>query len=122
MAIQSPNWSENYQKNTTYRIEKHLLPALGSSVLEQITAPQLLNYLETLVADDKLSLAHKVKNLFGQIAAYGISKGLCTRNVCGDLKGALPPRSEKHHAGITDPKRLGELLRALDGYSVLAPE
>jgi len=27
------------------------------------------------------------------------------------------PRSEKHHPGITDPSRLGELLKALDGYT-----
>lgn len=90
---------------------------LGAYPLEQITAPQLLNHLELLIADGKLSLAHKVKNLYGQIAAYGISKGLCTRNVCGDLKGALPPRSEKRHPAITDPHRLGEVLRALSGYS-----
>ena len=117
IELQSPEWSDNYKKNTTYRIRHHLLPTLGHFPLEQITAPQLLNYLETLIADGKKSTAHKVKNLYGQIAAYGISKGLCTRNVCGDLKGALPPRSEKHHPGITDPSRLGELLKALEGYT-----
>ncbi len=29
----------------------------------------------------------------------------------------MPPRSEKHHPGITDPSRLGELLKALEGYT-----
>jgi integrase len=32
------------------------------------------------------------------------------------LKGALPPTRQRHHASITDPKKIGELLRAVDGY------
>jgi len=33
-----------------------------------------------------------------------------------DLRGALPPTKPKHHASIVDPKGVGQLLRALDGY------
>jgi integrase len=32
------------------------------------------------------------------------------------LRGALPPPVEKHHASIIEPKKIGELLRAMDGY------
>lgn len=117
IAVNVNSWSDNYKKNTIFRIERHLLLALGDNQLEKITAPQLLAHLETLQADGKLSLAHRVKNLFGQIARYGISKGECTRDVSRDLKGALAKKNEKHHAAITDPARLGELLRAFDGYS-----
>src|SRR5208282_3483009 len=31
-------------------------------------------------------------------------------------KGALPQPTERHHAAITDPKEVGPLLRAIDGY------
>jgi integrase len=36
-----------------------------------------------------------------------------------DLRGALRPFKTKHHAAILDPDpaRLGELLRAIDGYN-----
>jgi hypothetical protein len=34
----------------------------------------------------------------------------------GNLRGALPTPKEKHHASIIDPKRIGELLRAVDAY------
>ncbi|MDQ6950286.1 MAG: site-specific integrase [Mariprofundales bacterium] len=33
-----------------------------------------------------------------------------------DLRGALQPVQRRHFATITDPKRIGELLRAIDGY------
>jgi integrase len=36
--------------------------------------------------------------------------------VAADLKGALPPAPEKHHASITDPKEVAQLLRAIQGY------
>ena len=36
-------------------------------------------------------------------------------NHAADLRGALPPAKGGHFA-ITDPKKVGELLRAIDGY------
>ena len=38
------------------------------------------------------------------------------RDPAADLRGILPPVKEKHHAALTNPKALGELLRAIDGY------
>jgi integrase len=32
------------------------------------------------------------------------------------LKGALTPVKEKHHASITDPKQVADLLRTIEGY------
>jgi hypothetical protein len=38
------------------------------------------------------------------------------RDPCGDLRGALPPVKGEHFAATTEPKRVAELLRAMDGY------
>jgi integrase len=37
-------------------------------------------------------------------------------DISGDLKGALAPVVTEHFAAICEPKRVGELLRAIDGY------
>jgi hypothetical protein len=42
--------------------------------------------------------------------------GRAERDTAADLRGALTPVKEKHHASPTDPKATGELLRAIDGY------
>ncbi len=34
-----------------------------------------------------------------------------------DLRGALPPVKGEHFAAITEPKQVGALLRAMDGYT-----
>jgi integrase len=43
------------------------------------------------------------------------------RDPCGDLRGALPPFKGKHFAATTEPRRLGEILRALDGHEGTLP-
>jgi integrase len=45
-----------------------------------------------------------------------VATGRAERDPSGDLRGALPPAQEKHHAAITTPRTIGELLRAIDGY------
>ena len=48
---------------------------------------------------------------------YAVATGKAERDPSGDLKGALAPVKTKHHASVTDPKKIGELLRAIDGYT-----
>jgi integrase len=52
----------------------------------------------------------------GQVFRYAVATGRAERDPTVDLKGALPPAQEKHHASITEPKRVAELLRAIDAY------
>jgi integrase len=52
----------------------------------------------------------------GQVFRYAVATGRAERDISGDLRGALPVPKEKHHASLTDPKQIGELLRAIDGY------
>jgi integrase len=52
----------------------------------------------------------------GQVFRYAVATGRAERDPTGDLRGALPPSKEKHHASIIEPKRIGELLRAIDDY------
>jgi hypothetical protein len=47
---------------------------------------------------------------------YGVITGRVDRDPCTDLHGALTPVKTKNHAAITDPIKVGELLRAIDGY------
>jgi integrase len=48
---------------------------------------------------------------------YAVQTGRAERDPTVDLKGALAPVVSEHHAAITEPARIGELLRAIDGYA-----
>ncbi len=63
-----------------------------------------------------LETAHRALGTCGQVFRYAVATGRAQRDPIGDLRGALHPVKGEHFAAITDPKRVGELLRALDGY------
>ncbi len=60
--------------------------------------------------------AHKTKRRAGQVFRYAIATGRAKRDPTRDLKDALAPVVTKHRAAITEPHRVGELLRAIDSY------
>lgn len=90
---------------------------LGSRPLGSITAPQLLAALRKVEATGHHETAHRVKQRFSQVARYAIATGRAERDVAVDLRGALAPVVARSHATLTDPTAVGELLRAIDGYS-----
>lgn len=51
-----------------------------------------------------------------KVLRYAIATGRANRDVSVDLRGALAPIVTKNHAAITEPARIGELLRSIDGY------
>jgi len=94
----------------------YLLSDLGSKPIASITAPQLLAVLRKIESAGNHETAHRVKQRFGEIARYAIATGRAERDITADLRGALAPIVTRSHASITDPARVGELLRAIDGY------
>src|SRR5262249_19818146 len=56
------------------------------------------------------------RRLAGRIFKYAVITGRATNNPALNLTGALTSNKATSRAAITDPKRVGELLRAIDGY------
>jgi integrase len=63
-----------------------------------------------------IETAHRALADCGQVFRYAIATGRATTDPARDLRGALTPTNGEHFAAITDPKRVPDLLRALDGY------
>jgi integrase len=63
-----------------------------------------------------LETAHRALGNCGQVFRYAIATGRAKRDPTGDLRGALPAVKTEHFAAITDPKRVGALMRAIEGY------
>lgn len=103
-------------ERTRVRLEREAFPWLGSLPLASIKAPLLLECLRRVEARGAVDTAHRVKQACGQVFRYGVATGRCDRDPTGDLRDALASVVVTHHPAITDPKRVGELLRALDAY------
>src|SRR5690606_19100968 len=98
------------------RLERFVFPYIGSRPVASIKAADLLSVLRRVEATGKHETAHRTRSLVGRILRYAVATGRAERDVSGDLKGALTPPEPKNFAAITDPRRIGELLRSIDGY------
>ena len=112
----APNWKENHSSKIIRRLEVDIFPWVGSRPIAEVTAPELLTAIRRIESRGALETAHRALANCGQVFRYAIATGRALRDPAADLRGALPPVKEKHHASITDPKKIGELLRDLDGY------
>lgn len=113
----SPTWAEGTRARILRTLEKDLFPAIGKKPIGEITAPLLLACLRKLEARGVIFSAHKARQYAGQIFRYAIATGRAERDPAADLRGALQPFRHEHHAAVTEPKKVAELLRAMDGYT-----
>src|SRR5690606_4130629 len=98
------------------RLRKWVFPQLGSWPIRDIEPPDVLRVLRRIESLGKHETAHRVKNRISQVCRYAVATGRATRDPTADLKGALAPVPNGNHAAITEPAKVGALLRAIDGY------
>ena len=115
-AKHSPSWSESNKLKIWARQEKNIIPYLGGKSVNQITPPDILAALRAIEARGAIETAHRILQDCGRIFRYAIATGRAERDPAADLRGALPPAKGNNFATITDPKQVGALLRAIDGY------
>lgn len=116
-ATKCSGWSESHSSQWLRACEKDLFPWMGTLPLADITAPMLHETLKRVEARGALYMARDLCEFAGQVFRFGIATGRCERNPAADLRGALKPRVEKHAAAILQPQKVGELMRAITGYS-----
>ncbi|MBL8224462.1 MAG: tyrosine-type recombinase/integrase [Chromatiales bacterium] len=116
LARRAPGWAANHASKIERRLEADVFPYIGREPVNAITAPTLLTVLRRVEARGALETAHRIHQNCGQVFRYAVATGRAERDPSGDLRGALPPTRERHHASVTDPKQVGALLLALDGY------
>ncbi|HTD28741.1 MAG TPA: integrase arm-type DNA-binding domain-containing protein [Xanthomonadaceae bacterium] len=92
-------------------------PWIGARPIADITAPELLAVVRRVESRGKLETAQRLKQVCGQVFRYAVATGRAERDPSTDLRGALKTTKTRHHASITDPAKVGELLRAMDGFS-----
>lgn len=112
----SPTWSPGHADKIQRRLERDVFPWIGSRPVGEIRAPELLATLRRIESRGALETAHRAHQNCGQVFRYAVATGRAERDPSGDLRGALPPVRQTHHASITEPQPVGELLRALHSY------
>lgn len=109
-------WAPTYAQKIIRRLEADAFPWLGNLPVQNITPPMVLEVLRKAENRGVIETAHRVLETCGQVFRFAVATGRIESNPARDLKDALRKPMVQHFAAITDPKRFGELLRAIDSY------
>ncbi len=116
LSKQSHIWSKRHVEQLLKRLERNIFPWVGQKPISQITAKDILSVLRRIENNGKLHSAHRALSCCSQIFRYSVAIGKAPTDPCRDLRGALPPEKVEHRAAITDPVKVGDLLKSIDGY------
>lgn len=109
-------WVASHADKIIRRLENDVFPWLGGKAIAEITAPEVLTVLRRIEGRGTLDTAHRAGGNCSQIFRYAIATGRAERDPVPDLRGALPPARGGNFAAITEPAKVAELFRAIDGF------
>lgn len=90
--------------------------AIGDRPIAEIAAPELLVALRQVEARGRYETARRLRSTCGQVFRYAIATGRAERDPSVDLRGALTAPKVKHRAAVIEPRAIGAMLRAIDGF------
>jgi len=116
-AKQLQRWRPQQGAKVMAWFEKDLFPWIGSRPVSKINSPELLTVIRRIEGRGAIEKSHRVLQVSGQIFRYAVATGRAESEPASALRGSLTPVKTTHHASITEPKAVGELLRAIDRYT-----
>ena len=94
-------------------------PAIGDRPVNEISASEILSVLRKIKSRGRYETARRLRSTCGMVFRYAIASGKAVRDPSVDLRDALTAPRVTHRAAIVDPREIGGLLRAIDGYDGL---
>ncbi len=110
----SQGWAESHGDKVIRRLERDVFPWIGNNPIATLTAPDVLAVLRRIEGRNALETAHRAHQNCGQVFRYAVATGRAQGDVTRDLRGALAPWKPQSYASVTDPAKVGDLMRAID--------
>jgi integrase len=119
-ADKAKNWSEIHCRQTRSRIDRHVLPQFGAMAIEKITRKEHLQPFVESIKSTQVEARKVCEILFG-VFEFAEDRQIIEGNPAATLKRLIPAHKTKHFAAITEPRRFGDLLRAIETYRGSTP-
>lgn len=100
-----------------WRLETYLFPAFGARPITEINARDLRDALREVEAAGKMETASRCKITAGQVFRWAILEGKAENDPTAPLRRQFTTPTPTHRAALTDPVKIGGLLRAIDGFT-----
>ena len=93
--------------------------SIGKLPIGEIEPADVLTAIRRIEGKGKLESARRSLQLAGSVFRYAVATARLASDPTRDLRGALSTPTVTHYAAILEPVKVGELLRAIDGYESL---
>lgn len=116
LALQKLRMATATLEKAQWTFDEQVNPWIGSRPIAEIDAPEVLKLLRRIEQRGAHETAHRTKQRCGQVFRYAIATSRAKHDPTADLRGALAPVVSTLRAAITDPVKVGDLLRAIATY------
>lgn len=116
LALKKDTWSDTHYVREERNLRKDVLPYLGKRAIDSVEPPELLKVIRKVEERGALEVSHRVLLTARGVWQHAVAEGFAQRDITLDIKKALKPYLKTNYPAITDPVKLGELLRASDAY------
>jgi len=99
-------------------LEKDFYPVLGSKIISEIEKGELVRIAKKIQDRGSIEMGNRSIDRCNQIWRYALQFDKVKHNIVADIskKDVLKPTESGETKTILEPKRIGELLRAIDDY------
>jgi integrase len=118
-ARKDRQWSAGYAEKVMRHLELHIFPWIGSRTMEAIKPTELVRCLHRIKERGNLETAQRVREAVQHVFQYAVDVGALepAKNFVNSRTGGLPSPRARHYAAITNPQKLGQLLRDMQAYN-----
>jgi len=118
-AKKDRQWSTSYAEKVMRHLELHIFPWIGALIMEAIKPTELVRCLHRIKERGNLETAQRVREAVQHVFQYAVDVGALepAKNFVNSRTGGLPAPRARHYAAITDPQKLGQLLRDIRAYN-----
>ena len=100
-----------------WRLETYLFPTIGTRPIAEVTPRELREMLRPIEESGKAETASRVKITAGQVFRWAVLEDKAEIDPTAPLRGLFTTPTPTHRAALTDPAKIGELLRAIDRFT-----
>jgi len=118
LKFQEKILSANTIKRHIKALTKDFYPRFGTKEMNKIEKKDLIAMSQMIQERGALESGYRALNLYKQIEDFAFQHDLIDKTISNgiDKKSILIPHKVKNHRTITEPKRIGELMNAIDTY------
>ena len=117
LALKQGEWTPGQYAKERDRLENHVFPWLGHLPVSDIGVAEIRPLLAHVVKRGHIEQAHRLRHQLSRVFRFAVATERASRDPAADLRDTLPARQPKNYPTITDPLKVGELLRAMDGFT-----